>query len=70
MSADGHKGWDLTNEADLLEFAWAIIANAQGGDWDAARPEWKEAAEQWRNSYHAWLGKYLDDKKKQTEGGL
>ncbi len=40
---------------DLLEVAWGIIANANGGDWDKATPEWKEAAERWRDRYFAVL---------------
>ena len=44
--------WDYTNPDDLIEAAWGIIANAQGGDWDAATPKWKQAAERWRDGYH------------------
>jgi hypothetical protein len=42
---------------DLLEAAWGIIANAHGGDWDAAPPEWRAAAERWRDDYFAWQDK-------------
>lgn len=38
---------------DLLATAWAIIANANGGDWDRATPEWKDAALRWRDRYFA-----------------
>jgi hypothetical protein len=37
------EGWQ-----HLAEWAWSIICNAHGGDWDAARPEWKAAAEKYR----------------------
>ena len=40
---------------DLLETAWGIIANANGGNWDIAPKEWKEAAEKWRDEYHKTL---------------
>ena len=42
---------------DLLEVAWGIIANANGGDWDKATPEWRGAAERWRDRYFATLPK-------------
>lgn len=44
-----------TRRMDLLETAWVIIANAQGGDWEKATPEWKAAAERFREAYHAEL---------------
>lgn len=44
----------------LLEYAWGIIANAHGGNWEDARPDWKEAAEKWREQYHVLLGLKLD----------
>ena len=40
------------NDKDLLEWAWAIIANANGGNWDKANSDWKEAAIKWRDVYH------------------
>ena len=40
---------------DLLSTAWAVIANANGGDWDKATAEWKGAAERWRDRYFAVL---------------
>jgi len=40
---------------DLLEVALGIIANAYGGDWEAAAPTWKRAAANWRDRYHAIL---------------
>ncbi len=40
---------------DLIEFGWAIIANAYGGDWTKAPPDWMKAAEEYRNRYHNLL---------------
>ena len=45
--------WDFPD--DLTEAAWGLIANAWGGNWDAADPEWREAAIRWRDAYHATL---------------
>lgn len=44
-------------DADLLEAAWGIIANAgvHHGGWDSQHPEWVEAAIRWRDRYHEWL---------------
>jgi hypothetical protein len=39
------------SKEELLESAWGIIANANGGDWDKATPEWKDAAIRWRDNY-------------------
>lgn len=41
------KEWE-----DLSEWAWSIIANANGGDWTKASKEWQEAASKWRDQYH------------------
>ena len=41
-----------------LEWAWTIIANANGGDWDKAHPDWKKAAEKWRDEVMPGLSKY------------
>jgi hypothetical protein len=38
------------NEA--LDFAWGVIANASGGDWDKEPAEWKQAAERFRDDYY------------------
>ena len=43
---------DIMENTELLELAWGIIANAQGGDWEKATPEWKAAAERWRDRYY------------------
>ncbi len=40
-----------TGSADLLEWAWGIIANAGGGNWELESPEWREAASRWRDAY-------------------
>ena len=49
-------------EADLLESAWGIIANAYGGEWDQAQNrDWKPAATRWREGYHEWLADYVKD---------
>ena len=40
---------------DLLATAWAVIANAGGGNWDTQTSEWKGAAERWRDRYLAVL---------------
>lgn len=37
---------------DLLEWAWGIIANAGGGNWELESQEWREAAARWRDAYH------------------
>lgn len=43
------------SQDDLIETAWALIANAGGGDWDRESPEWREAAAKWRDRFHAQL---------------
>lgn len=43
------------DEADLLETAWGIIANAGGGDWTTQTFEWASAAARWRSDYFAYL---------------
>ena len=40
---------------DLLDAAWAVIANVSGGVWDAQSAEWRETAERWRDKYFAQL---------------
>ena len=46
---------------DLLQIAWGIIANANGGDWDKATPEWKGAAERWRDKYHDGVLAHIEE---------
>jgi hypothetical protein len=41
------------------EYAWTIIANAYGGDWDSAPSDWRNAAERWRDHYHEELDRKL-----------
>jgi hypothetical protein len=41
----------MSESDDLLELAWAIIANAGGGDWDKESEEWRNAAAKWRDRY-------------------
>lgn len=41
---------------ELLEFAWVVIANAGGGDWDRASDEWREAAVRFRERWHVLIG--------------
>jgi hypothetical protein len=38
---------------DLIEWAWGVIANAGGGNWDKETAEWREAAGKWRDAYFA-----------------
>lgn len=40
---------------DLIERAWAIIANAGGGDWAKESADWQQAAAAWREEYHQWI---------------
>ena len=48
-------------QVDLLQIAWGIIANANGGDWDNAAPEWKAAAERWRDKYHDGVLAHIEE---------
>ena len=49
--------------ADLLESAWAIIANAGGGNWQLESPEWQNAAARFRDEYFRKLGTGREDHK-------
>ena len=40
---------------DLLHWAWTIIANAGGGDWEKESDEWQSAVVKFRQRYHAYL---------------
>jgi hypothetical protein len=43
---------------EALEWAWSIIANAGGGDWQRESKEWQDAAAKWRDeAYHPALAK-------------
>ncbi len=46
-------GWKVPE--DLLEWAWTIIANAHGVDWDKESSDWRDAAMKWRDSYFGSL---------------
>jgi hypothetical protein len=46
---------DPSEEADLLESAWGIIANAGGGNWQSQSHEWVVAAARWRDRYQKWI---------------
>jgi len=46
-------------EADLLETAWGLIANVNGGDWMGEKAEWIVAANKFRDAYNAWLNGYV-----------
>lgn len=50
MTIDANR--DIDYKDHLLHWAWTIIANCNGGDWENAAPEWKSAAEKWRDEYH------------------
>jgi DNA repair exonuclease SbcCD ATPase subunit len=41
----------LNSQRNLLEVAWAIIANSCGGNWDMETPDWGKAAAKWRDEY-------------------
>ena len=47
------------SEADLLEQANSLIANAFPFDGDRHTPRWHEAAARWRDEYHRWLQRHL-----------
>lgn len=48
-------------DLDLAYWAWTIIANAHGGNWDEASDEWREAAIRWRDAFHEALRRQTDD---------
>ena len=56
-----NDGYDLGRKhgheerADILEWAWSVIANAGGGNWKLETPEWQEVAAKWRDEYHKLL---------------
>lgn len=39
--------------ADLLEFAWILIANVNNGDWSQQSEDWRESVYRFRDRYHA-----------------
>ena len=40
---------------ELLSYAWGIIANVNGGDWDFQSDTWRAAAKKWRKEYYELL---------------
>ncbi len=46
-----HDDEPLPESLAALEAAWALIANAGGGDWETQTPEWRAAAERWRDEH-------------------
>jgi len=44
-------------EQHLIDWAWSIIANAGGGDWERESADWQEAAAKWRHNYHLHLSR-------------
>lgn len=59
---DSGACWEVYAEdtaADLLETAWAVIANA-GWSNTSKSPGWEEAAVRWRDRYHTWLDRHLE----------
>lgn len=47
---------DREPSTNLLNWAWTIIANAGGGNWEKETADWQEAAAKWRDEYHETLG--------------
>lgn len=43
----------------LVDQAWAIIANAGGGDWEKESADWRDGAKDWRDQYHKNLSRRL-----------
>jgi hypothetical protein len=46
---------EMIDKDDLIEYAWAVIANAGQGDWKREHPDWQKSAERWRDEYHQYL---------------
>lgn len=57
----------MTSADDLLESAWGVIANANGGNWEDESPEWQEAARRWRDNWHQYLGTRQPEQPELTE---
>lgn len=69
---DGPDGWAKVmaemdafekDSVDLIEYAWAIIANGGGGDWTKESTDWQGAAARWRDQFHAWLDRFREQVK-------
>ena len=54
----------------LLERAYAVIANAGGGNWRLESEEWQRAAYSWRDQYFAYLGSPVEMEKVAGPRGL
>jgi hypothetical protein len=54
------------DELDLLELAWALIANVDGGDWLEQTPEWRGAARRFRDGWHEILHKLVQARRERT----
>jgi len=57
--AEARLELDATELFDHLEWAWGIIANAYGGNWQNAPKGWREAAESWRDKWTDILSHHL-----------
>lgn len=42
---------------DIIELAWGVIANANGGNWDTATDEWKQLAWEVEKGYYTNIRK-------------
>lgn len=49
---NGSLGNQIREVVDSLEWAWCIIANAGGGNWQKETEQWAKAAAAWRDKYH------------------
>jgi len=54
MTRKTPQGEPRLTEADLLEAAWGIIANAGNDAWSGKIRDWLPTAERWRDEYFAW----------------
>lgn len=43
---------------DLLEEAWGIIANVDGGEWNEQGRDWREAARIFKEKFFCYLNDY------------
>lgn len=55
---------EVTEHNRLLSEAWALIANAYGGDWKRASDEWQVAATRWHEGFdtyslNKWVAEHL-----------
>jgi hypothetical protein len=53
LPGDDYTWGDASN---VIETAWALIANAGGGNWDLEADDWREAAGYWRDRlFEPWI---------------